>query len=478
MRLVRRIAPLAVCLIGTLFAPAASHAAAPFDALGFRLSSPVYTVNENAGNAVITIERTDTSREAQIRYIALPMSAERGQDFTAVKAMINFLAGQASATFNIPIVDHGVPGPPKTIKIALFGPSPIGMGVPNQAVLTILNNDTASIVRNPLDPLGLQSSAPAGNPPSPNGDPLTGARPFIDPQSLAADQVRRWRHSHPQSAGMLKVIADEPQVQRFGHGIPNPAVPVSEYLERAAREQPGTVPELSTYWIVDAGLTHPRCGTYSDSPARQASYHRWIEHFAAGIGDYRAILFLEVDSLITVGCLSHHGLDVRIAELHDAINILSKVPRLVVYLDAGSADALPATRAASLLRRAGVSETQGFSLNATHFDWTLKEIKYGEEISRLTGGKHFVVSTSENGQGPLVPRNRSQDGNEELCNPPGRGLGPKPTFDTGYKNVDAFAWIGNPGKSGGTCRPGAPPTGDFWPAFAVQLVRDANFKVR
>jgi endoglucanase len=470
MRPVQRLAILITCLLGAALAPAASQAA-PFDALGFRLSSPVYSVNEDAGDAVITIDRIDTSREAQIRYIALPMTAERGIDFEEVKAMINFLPGQASATFDVPIIDHGVPGLPKTVKLALFGPSPIGMGVPNEAVLTILGNDPGTIAQDPLNPLGLQTSPPAS-------DPLIGARPFIDPQSLAADQVRRWRHSHPREAGMLKVIAKEPQVQRFGHGIANPAVPVSEYLERAAVEQPGTVPELSTYWIVDAALTHPQCGHYSDSPARQAAYHNWIEHLAAGIGDYRAVMFLEVDSLITTGCLSHHGLEVRLAELHDAIDVLSKVPRLVVYLDAGAADALPAVKAARLLRESGVSEIQGFFLNATHFDWTTKEIRYGDQISAMTGGKHFVVSTSENGQGPLVPSDRAKSGNEVLCNPPGRGLGPKPTFDTGIRNVDAFAWIGEPGKSGGQCRPGAPPTGDFWPQFALQLVRDANFKVR
>ena len=69
-------------------------------------------------------------------------------------------------------------------------------------------------------------------------------------------------------------------------------------------------------------------------------------------------------------------------------------------------------------------------------------------------------------------------GNEMLCNPPGRGLGPKPTFDTGYRYVDAFAWIANPGKSGGQCRPGAPPTGIFWPKLALELARNADFRVR
>ena len=98
---------------------------------------------------------------------------------------------------------------------------------------------------------------------------------------------------------------------------------------------------------------------------------------------------------------------------------LAKLPRTVVYLDAGAADALPVTRAAQLLREAGVAHAQGFFLNATHFDWTLHEIHYGWQISRLTGGKHFVVNTAENGRGPLVPRNRNKRGNEVLCNPRG-----------------------------------------------------------
>jgi endoglucanase len=277
---------------------------------------------------------------------------------------------------------------------------------------------------------------------------------------------------------MMKVIARQPMVQRFGHGIPNPATPVSEYLKRAQVEEPGSVPELSTYWLVDAGLIRPHCGTYSDSPTRQAKFHNWMENLAAGIGDYRAIVFLEEDAIITVGCLSRHGLAVRIAELNDAINILAKLPRVVVYLDAGAADALQVRDAARLLNDAGVSKIQGFFLNATHFDWTSHEIRYGHQISRLTGGKHFVVNTAENGQGPLIPLDRVHQGNEVLCNPPGRGLGPKPTFRTGYPKVDAFAWIANPGRSPGSCAPGAPPTGAWWPQRALQLVQNADFAVR
>ena len=116
----------------------------------------------------------------------------------------------------------------------------------------------------------------------------------------------------------------------------------------------------------------------------------------------------------------------RLSELQYAIGVLSSCPNLVIYLDAGAADAEQPSRVARLLNRAGVARIQGFFLNSTHFDWTSKEIRFGERISRLTGGKHFVVNTGENGQGPIVPRDRVHKGNEVLCNPPNRGLGPRP----------------------------------------------------
>ncbi len=93
----------------------------------------------------------------------------------------------------------------------------------------------------------------------------------------------------------------------------------------------------------------------------------------------------------------------------------------------------PPRDAAQYLRASGVAKIQGFFLNATHFDWTSREIRYGSQISRLTGGKHFVINTGENGRGPLRPRTSSTPGNEVLCNPPGRGLGPLPTANTGYR---------------------------------------------
>ncbi len=468
MTRVRRHSLTLAAILLSLLVPAAARANAPYDRNGFRLQSATMTVQENAGAAVVTILRNNTSPEAQIRYIAVGITARADVDYRPVKTMIDFQPGQASATFRVPIIDHGVPVLPKTIKISLFGPHPLGLANPHVGILTILGDDLP-LSRDPRNPLALPAPPPPTN-------PLAGAHFFVDYKwGNAARIASAWRRSKPGAASALDVIANEPGAARFGGwNGPWPGEGVSGYLARASVEEPGTVPMLMTYRILGG-----HCGHWADSPSRQLAYHNWISSFARGVSGYRAVLFLEMDGLITTGCLSRHGVDVRMNELRDAIKILTAhCPRLVVYLDAGAADAVPAGRIAYLLRRAGVGKIQGFFLNSTHFDWTSKEIRFGEQISRMTAGKHFVVNTGENGQGPLKPPDPVHQGNEVLCNPPRRGLGPKPTTNTGYPNVDAFAWMSNPGESGGACVPGAPPTGVYWPAYALMLIHNANFRVR
>jgi endoglucanase len=470
-------------------APAAARANDP---VGFQIQVPLggLVVHEDAGAATIVVARdpAESRGAAQVRYITSgngydpdtnapfdcggsPCSATP-YDFTSVKGELDFAPGQTSMTFSVPITDHGTDTVPKTLQVALFGANPIGLGPIHQTTLTILNDD----------PVGLPA---AGNPlgltvPPPAGDPLQGARFYVDPESAVAKAA----HSHPA----LWTIANEPGTARFGtFSYTSPYVgdigtAVSRYLTRAAATEPGTVPLLATYRITQGACK--RGNGNGDTPDEQQSYHDFIEGFARGIGSYPAVLFLEEDGLITTPCLNAQGLETRIAELGDAIDILTTTcPHLVIYLDAGAADALHAPVAASLLERAGVAKIEGFFLNSTHYDWTLNEIRYGEQISRLTGGRHFVVNTGDAGRGPLRPRNIVKQGLEVLCNPVGRGLGPKPTTATGYPNVDMFAWTTNPGESGGQCHApgyslaGAPPTGAYWPKYALMLVKNANYRV-
>jgi endoglucanase len=484
-------ARLAVLAVGVIAAPlliaAPARAQAPFDPFGFQIQVPSggLVVHENAGSAVITVTRSQAESliGAQVRYVTdgdgynpatnAPFSCDgtpctaTSDDFTSVKGELDFQPGQTSMSFSVAVADHGTDSVPKTVSVSLFGPSPIGLGTVSKVTLTILNDDpvTWPAAGNPLSLHGVRTG----------GNPLAGARFFVDPQSEAANAAKRFP--------ALNVIASQPGTARYGTFstgspyVPTIGIAVSRYLARAAGEEPGTVPLLATYRLV-----HHVCGN-GDSPADRHAYHNFIEDFAHGIGSYRAVLFLEMDSLITSPCLNAHGLTTRMNELRDAINIITAdCPHLVVYLDAGAADAVPASATARMLKRAGVAKIQGFFLNSTHFDWSSKEIRYGEQISAMTSGKHFVVNTGENGQGPLVPRNRVTQGNEVLCNPAGRGLGPRPTTNTGYPNVDMFAWTSNPGESGGQCHdqpgyevPGAPPTGEYWPSYALMLVRNASF---
>jgi endoglucanase len=362
--------------------------------------------------------------------------------------------------------DNGVPLLAKWLEVQASSPAGGSIATPAAGTFPLYSGPSSN-PRDPANPRALTATPPPGN-------PLAGARFYLDSDNAATHAANALLPSDPRDAMLLARIGNEPYTTRFGAWDgPNPGQAAASFLSRVAGDPWRSVPLLSTYRIISG-----QCHRGDDTMADAAGYHTWIKSLAEGIGTHPAVLFLEMDSLITTPCLSPTGLAIRLAELRDAVSVLSDCPHLLVYLDAGAADALPAARAAALLRAAGVAQTQGFFLNSTHFDWTSREIAYGEKISRLTGGKHFVINTAENGRGPLVPRNRRRLGNEILCNPYGRGLGPLPGPVTTVPNLDAFAWIANPGVSGGRCRPGAPKTGVFWPALAAELARNADFQVR
>lgn len=462
----RRLFLLPVLLLASLvIAPAASA--------DVQFSSPTYSFSENAGFAHITVTRTGPTWDTTNVYYGthVTYTADEGFDYQTSGGLLTFLPGQTTATFDVPLVPHNFNGPPATFVVYLYGcwPKPQVIGSQGTAQVQILH-DAAYEPRQPGNPLAL-TPAPT------NGNPLSGATFYVNsvdaPAAIAEQQASR---SNPAQAAALQVIASQPATGRFGpwDGA-DPSRNVFVALKHAALREPGAVPFISTYRLVSKQCSQ---GGRTDSPSQIAAYKRWVDGLSYGIGNFHAVLFLEMDSLITTPCLKGQALTVRLAELHYAISALAKNPHLVTYVDAGAADALHWQDAVRLLRREGISQAQGFFLNSTHFDWTTTEIAYGQKIARALGGNsHFVINTGENGRGPLVPRDIVHQGNEVLCNPSGRGLGPKPTANTGFKWVDAFAWTSNPGESGGRCVPGAPATGVYWPAYAAGLVARANFTV-
>jgi endoglucanase len=159
------------------------------------------------------------------------------------------------------------------------------------------------------------------------------------------------------------------------------------------------------------------------------------------------------------------------------VDVLSKLPNATIYLEGTASDWKPAAWTARMLRYMGVSKVRGFMLNVTHHDWTYKNVAYGRRVSRMVGGKPFVVSTSYNGRGPvhykLGKKGRYRRVNV-FCNPRYRGLGPKPNANTQIAGVDAFLYLNRPGVSGaGTCNGGF-KAGEWWPERALMYSKYAT----
>lgn len=475
---------------------------------------------------------------------------------------ITFSPGQQSAKISVQVVNHHMPVPTKYFEVKIFGAGrvgaqneaaiqitgdvempatkdqadPLGLNAPDadgypattttQTTTTTTNTGTTTdqaTTPTPGDYTPLVTQAPTHK--FTNANPLQGVRFYTAPlQPLTTQYSQPAVNLFLEKSGdmryknALKSIWSTPDVMRYGtfdinsEGIDETAPDVTNYLQNAERESPSTVPSIITYDLCHnscrlPGAGHPtviketaKCGKKTETPQQVAAFENFVNNLAEGISDRRAVVFLEEDALITMNCLVPSSRPNRIKELQYAINVLGSLPRAAVYVDAGSDDAgyTPSVMA-HYLNEIGVDKIQGFFLNSTHSDWTLNEIKYGQAISRKTGGAHFVVDTEVNGNGPEVPQHKVGNGNEVLCNPTTIGLGPTPTTNTGYWHVDAFAWMGYPGLSdvpaGGCPNPDQPavngkpyvdpyaspklyPTGKFIEPYAQLLIKQADYKVK
>lgn len=233
----------------------------------------------------------------------------------------------------------------------------------------------------------------------------------------------------------------------------------------------------------------------------------------------------------------------RFAMMNYAVDALKAHENVSVYLDATHSGWLGAGDAAERLYQAGVLRADGFFLNvsnyvvnerlekygtwvakclwfgdpgsgswgAGHFEycgsqyypanpddfstWALTDQWYVDNVESQTwvpypgdaGLKHFVIDTSRNGQGPWVaPADHPAGDAQEWCNPPDRGLGFRPTANTGVSLLDAYLWIKIPGESDGQCYRWTggpldpvrnmedPAAGAWFPEMALELVHNAN----
>jgi endoglucanase len=283
------------------------------------------------------------------------------------------------------------------------------------------------------------SSAPAQ---APTDNPLAGLRFYVDPDSPSMQQWRAYQRSGQQGkAALIWKIAREPKniwVGRFTS--PNFRVKVQRIFDAAHAQ--GAVPALTVLRAQSVGCsaTYDGGGSAEDARTRE-----WYRDLASAIGSQRAVIAFEPDSLGTIDCHARSRRAARYRLLRYGVEQLTALPNVSLYIEAGASDWEGASRMAPKLRRVGVAMADGFMLNATHYDWTRANIKYGVDLSRRVGGKHFVINTAENGRGPDHQRLPNGRRLTIWCNPPGRGLGPAPTAETSHPLVDAYLWINRPG---------------------------------
>lgn len=290
--------------------------------------------------------------------------------------------------------------------------------------------------------------------------------PYWDnPEGSAAQQVEAYEATgQDRKAALIRRIARRPVAEWIS--AEHPRREARKYTKAAERAGKRAV-------LVLYNLPHRDCGQYSRGGAADAAaYRAWLDGVVRGIGGRPATVVVEPDALphlLQEGCTPERFHEERYTLLHEAVTRLAALADTRVYLDAGNPGWIQDPGAlVEPLRRAGVEAADGFALNVSNFQTTAANIAYGEKLSAMLGGAHFIVDTSRNGNGPA--RGHSE---ESWCNPPGRALGEPPTTRTGEELVDAFLWIKRPGESDGTCK-GGPQAGEWYPRYALALARNAR----
>jgi hypothetical protein len=284
---------------------------------------------------------------------------------------------------------------------------------------------------------------------------------------------------------MLEKIGNYPQAHQFslytaggsGNGI---YTQVQNYLCRMQRTDPAAAAEITTYFVKHGGGCSGNGGAHPNFDAE-------VQGLKNAVGNFPALIFVEEDAIDTICWKNAAAVKGREALLKYEIDQLSQLPHALLYVEGGTSDATSPKQAARVLNASDASKIRGFFLNDTHFNWADKEIQYGNKVSKLTGGLHFVVDTRGDGNGPKRNPHPVTQGNEELCNPPDRGLGPIPGASDGTSYgmyspyLDGFVWVTTPGESSAPTCPGRKghwaASGIFDPGIAIGFASRANNRI-
>jgi hypothetical protein len=259
---------------------------------------------------------------------------------------------------------------------------------------------------------------------------------------------------------LLGKIALEPQAFWFGSWFPDgqAGTEARKFVAGVTHGDPSVLTQMAVFrldpWEGQA------CGR---SSWNQGSYRRWIDNFAAGIGDSRVALVLQPDLPFSICAASRVPLQL----VNYAARRFGALPHTTVYIDAGARYWPAFSQVVPMLDQAGIRYARGFALNTTEFDSTGAEVEYGARITQALAAagiqnKHFVVNTSENGAPFLNGQYQGNIGNPRVCRsrsdricatlgiPPTTAVGSPRWGFSGHdrslasRYADAYLWIGRP----------------------------------
>ena len=199
------------------------------------------------------------------------------------------------------------------------------------------------------------------------------------------------------SADLIRAMIKTPQAVWFTAGTPKSVrQDVRATVTRAAAKR--SVPVLVAY-----NVPFRDCAQFSAGGATtRAEYEAWIDGFAAGIGNRRAIVILEPDGLGIIPWYNPYGdadwYDAlewcqpteadpataaadRFAMLDYAVSALADLPAVTTYLDGTHSAWLGVGDIADRLDQAGVADADGFYLNVSNYQLTANSVQYGRWIS-------------------------------------------------------------------------------------------------
>jgi uncharacterized protein (TIGR03118 family) len=123
-----------------------------------QFSTDEYAIGEGSGHIDITVTRSgDASGSATVNYStfdeSVPGHASQKSDYEIAAGKLTFAAGETSKTFRLLIVNDTFVEGDETIDLILSNPTGagVGLGSPNTAEITILDNDAVPPTTNPID---------------------------------------------------------------------------------------------------------------------------------------------------------------------------------------------------------------------------------------------------------------------------------------------------------------------------------------